>query len=139
MKLQVKLSQPLAKTPSKAYSSDAAFDLYTPVDFTLLSGETKTVNLGVHFNIPEGWYGQVAGRSSLAKHGIAILGGVVDSGYTGPVHAIFVNHGGSREFKQGDRVAQIIFLPVPRAEIEIVEEFQTTTSRGDGGFGSTGK
>jgi dUTP pyrophosphatase len=140
MRLPVRLTLPEAKLPTKAHPEDAAYDLYSPLDFTLSKGQTITVNLGVHFSIPKGWYGQIAGRSSLAKAGCTVLGGVVDSGYTGPVHAILVNLGHEdRAFKQGDRIAQIIILPVAQADIELVAEFERTTNRGDGGFGSSGR
>lgn len=134
----MKLSLPESKLPTKAHPFDAAFDLYCPSGFRLEKGQTLAVNTGVHFGIPQGWYGQVAGRSSLGKVGITVLGGVVDSGYTGPVHAILTNLGDDYEFKQGDRIAQIIFLPVLQAELRLVEDLGSTT-RGDGGFGSSGR
>lgn len=134
----MKLSLPSAKLPTKAHPFDAAFDLYSPKDFTLGGGKTITVNTGVHFGIPQGWYGQVAGRSSLGKNGITVFGGVVDSGYTGPIHVVLANIGDDHDFKQGDRIAQILFLPVLEATFRLVEDLDST-SRGDNGFGSSGR
>jgi dUTP pyrophosphatase len=139
MRIPIKLSCKTAKIPTKAHSTDAGFDLYTPIGFSLGPSEITVVNLGIHLAIPEGWYGQVACRSSLARSGITTLGGVVDSGYTGPVHVVLVNLSHEAKcFNEGDRIAQLILLPVVQANLELVSELEQT-ARGERGFGSTGK
>ncbi len=100
------------------------------------------VPTGLVFEIPAGYEGQVRPRSGLAaKHQVGILNspGTIDSDYRGEVKVILTNFG-KEDFviHRGDRIAQMVFAPVVRARIEIVDSLKKT-GRGAGGFGHTGK
>lgn len=96
---------------------------------------------GLHFEIPEGFEGQIRPRSGLAlRHGITMVNtpGTIDSDYRGEVALILVNLGSeSVHLSQGERVAQMVIAPVVRAEVVPVASLDSTI-RGEGGFGSTG-
>jgi len=99
------------------------------------------VSTGVAVAIPHGFVGLVAPRSGLAaRHGISVVNGpgVVDSGYRGELTVILINHGPEAvAIERGERVAQLVVVPVEQQNFVEVEELPDT-SRGDGGFGSTG-
>ena len=121
--------------PYKAHRYDAVFDLYAK-DTQLIYGNTL-VDTGVHMAIPSGYVGLVFPRSSMSKRNFITFTGVIDSGYTG---AIKVNFKRSRfsikKIKAGDRIAQIVIVPVPEFKLQVGE--MPKTERGCGGFGSTG-
>lgn len=147
LELKVRKLHPEAKLPTKAYASDAAFDLYVCKVGSWTTGRgVYVLKTGIAVEIPEGYYGQIACRSSLGKVGYAVLGGVIDSSYRGEVSVMLtrvnevpldylspMNH-----FRPGDRVAQLLILPVPQVVIVEVDEL-SDSERGEGGFGSTGK
>ena len=97
---------------------------------------------GIAVAIPEGHVGMVAPRSGLAaRQAISVVNGpgIVDAGFRGEVHAILINHGTDAvDFERGDRIAQLVVVPIPGIELEEVDELPDT-SRGSGGFGSTGQ
>ena len=97
------------------------------------------VSTGVAVKIPVGYYGRVASRSGLAvKNTIEVGAGVIDSDYRGEVKVLLRNLGSQQfEFKSGDRIAQLIIEKIETPEVEEVTDLDVT-SRGDGGFGSTG-
>lgn len=129
-----------------AYQTDhaAGMDLHAAVtdDVTIAPGEVVAVPTGLRVEIPHGYEGQVRGRSGLAaKHAIGVPNapGTIDSDYRGEVKVLLVNWGRAPfVVKRGERIAQLVVAPVARAAIEIVDEL-TTTARGDGGFGHTGR
>jgi dUTP pyrophosphatase len=125
-----------------AYGSAAAAgaDLRAAEDVTLGPGERTAVATGLHVAIPPGHVGLVWPRSGLAvKHGLDTLAGVVDSDYRGEVRVVLVNHGRDPVvLARGDRIAQLLIQRVERADFKRVESLETT-SRGTGGFGSTGR
>jgi len=128
-----------AEVPTKAHEEDAGFDLYSPVNFKVMPQSKTKINLEFGLSIPKGFYGQMKDRSSLANKDLHVLGGVIDSGYQGPVQLILWNLGHeARRFDVGDKVAQLVILPVPSMTMKQVDSFDTTTQRGTGGFGSTG-
>ncbi len=96
---------------------------------------------GIAVAIPEGHTGLVAPRSGLAaRHGISVVNGpgVVDAGYRGEINVILINHGTAPlELKRGDRIAQLVVTPVVLPELVEVDELPEST-RGAGGFGSSG-
>jgi dUTP pyrophosphatase len=100
------------------------------------------VPTGVAVAIPEGFAGLVTPRSGLAvKHGVGIVNspGLVDSGYRGELTVLLVNHGDSPlKILRGDRIGQLVVVPVANQEFEIVDELPDSV-RGEGGFGSTGR
>jgi dUTP pyrophosphatase len=139
MKIKFKRLDKDAQLPTRATEGAAGFDIYCNGFYTIAPSVRCLLDTGIAMAIPEGWCGFVMPRSGLAaKHGIDRLAGLIDSDYRGEVKVSLINHGESPvEFKKGDRIAQIIFVPVMLASCE-VEEFEDT-ERGAGGFGSTGK
>ena len=107
--------------------------------FVLMPGERRLIKTGVSVEMPEGMWAEIRGRSGLAyKHGIAILGGVIDSDYRGDIGVIMLNTSGSPySINHGDRIAQLIFAHYSRATFHTVEELGAS-DRGEKGFGSTG-
>jgi len=129
-------------TPAHAHPGDGGVDLYARADTLLEPGGREMVPTGVAVAIPEGFAGLVTPRSGLAvKHGVGIVNspGLVDSGYRGELTILLVNHGDS-PFKilRGDRIGQLVVVPVADQEFEIVDELPDSV-RGEGGFGSTGR
>ena len=129
-------NKPAYQTPGSAGA-----DLVSAEDVAIPPGKWLAVGTGMHLEIPKGFAGYVCPRSGLAlKSGISVLNapGIIDSDYRGEVKVVLVNHSSLRyNVKKGDRIAQILFVPVVQAQLTSVEEV-TSTQRGEGGFGSTG-
>ena len=127
--------------PHYATEGSAGMDVVSAEDVTLKPGERHAVATGLSMAIPLGYEIQVRPRSGLAlKHGITVPNtpGTIDSDYRGELKAILINHGTEPfAINRGDRVAQLVLAPVTQAVWEEVEELDETT-RGAGGFGSTG-
>lgn len=108
----------------------------------LAAGARALIPTGLKFEIPQGYEVQIRPRSGLAlKHGVTLVNapGTIDSDYRGEVGMILINHGNEPfRITHGERVAQMVFAKVTRCEITEVTSL-TTTERGAGGFGSTGK
>ena len=137
MKFRVMLDEN-AKMPTKAHDTDAGFDLYTPQRFIIRSGSSAIIDTGVHIEIPKGYVGFLKSKSGLnVKHGITGEG-VIDAGYTGSIVAKLYNDGEPIVFEEGQKIIQIVFLPIPEVELELTDSFEQT-ERGDNGFGSSGK
>lgn len=129
-----------AKLPNHAHYLDAGYDLYTPKKAFVPAHSDAVIDTGVHFEIPQGYYGKLESKSGLnVKSGIVCLGGVIDSGYTGSVKVKLYNLSDDDYiFDAGDKVVQIIFQPCLSPELKPVEQF-ADSERGEDGFGSTGK
>lgn len=127
--------------PSRAHASDAGLDLRAAEAFILGPGERRMVPAGVAVAIPDGHVGLVAPRSGLgAKYGVTLANsvGVIDAGYRGELKMPLVNHGdGKVEFQRGDRIAQLLIMPIALPDVRVVDELPDG-DRGHGGFGSTG-
>lgn len=120
----------------------AGMDLQAAVGGTIAPLDWMVVPTGIALEIPYGYEGQVRPRSGLAaKHGVTVLNapGTLDPDYRGEVGVILLNMNRDAPFtfKQGDRIAQIVFTPAARAELELVEALYET-ARGEGAYGSTG-
>ena len=127
--------------PSRGSDGSAGYDLYAVKDFIVDQQSGRTiVGTGIGIHVPNGTYGRVAPRSGLAvKKGIDVGAGVIDEDYTGEVKILLFNFGDSvYEGKKGDRIAQLIIERIETPEIIEVSKLGDT-SRGTGGFGSTGK
>lgn len=139
--VRVKLLSGDARVPAKAHSGDAGWDIFASEAAEVGPGETKIIKTGIALEIPSGWYGQIKSRSGLGAKGLIVTAGVVDSGYRGEVGVVVVNGNrgpeGSFSFRPGDKIAQMVFLPVPDVEINLTESLNGSV-RGQGGFGSTG-
>lgn len=127
--------------PTRAHDTDAGLDLYVPEGQGCLvrRGAVYTIDLGIRVAIPDGYYGQLALRSSAGAKGLAIPhgAGVIDSGYRGDLKVLVVALAEPVLVASGERICQLIILPLPHvdAEIGVVDD---STDRGKGGFGSTG-
>ena len=141
MTLRFKRVHPDAKLPAYARPGDAGMDLRSVEDVVVPRFGRALVKTGLVMMLPPGYEAQVRPRSGLAlKHGVTVLNtpGTIDSGYRGEVGVILANFGDSDfHVAKGDRVAQLVVVPVTQAEIvetNVIDE----TDRGAGGFGSTG-
>lgn len=139
MKLKVKRISPEAKLPDYGHPDDAGLDLYSCEATVIRPGEVKAVATGLKMAIPPGLVGLIWDKSGLSLRRVHRLAGVVDSGYRGEVKVVLINLG-QEDFKitAGMKIAQMLIQPVERAIVEEVEELEPT-SRGEGGFGSTGQ
>lgn len=144
MKLKVKRLPHCFELPSYATKGSSGLDLYASIDdaLILMPGHRLTVPTGIIVEIPDGYEGQIRPRSGLAvKHGISVLNtpGTIDSDYRGEIKVILINLGKEKfVVKRGDRIAQLVIVPVVKVELEEVEDVDFNTERGIGGFGSTG-
>ncbi len=131
-----------AQIPAYAQPGDAGADLRSAEALVIGPGERALVSTGVRFALPEGYVAFVVPRSGLAvKHGISVVNspGTIDAGYRGEIKVPLINHDlhDSFEIAPGDRIAQLIVMPVSRAVFVPVAELSESV-RGEGGFGSTG-
>lgn len=128
--------------PGYAHLGDAGADLVTTVDVVLGPGERALVPTGIAIALPLGYAAFVHPRSGLAaRHGLSIVNtpGTIDAGYRGEIKVILVNLDRTEPvtLARGDRIAQLVIQRVEQAELCEVEELPDS-SRGAGGFGSTG-
>jgi dUTP pyrophosphatase len=131
-----------ASLPEQAHPGDAGLDLRSVMDIEVKPGERVMVRTGLAVAIPDGHAGLVLPRSGLAsRHGLTLSNapGLIDAGYRGEVVCAVVNldREGSVSIARGDRIAQLVIVEVPDVRPEWVEELPPST-RGEGGFGSTG-
>jgi dUTP pyrophosphatase len=129
--------------PTYAKGGDAGADIYSRIDITLAPGERALVPTGIAIALPDGFVALVHPRSGLAiKHGVTMVNapGTVDAAYRGELQCILINHDPAQSvtFQRGDRIAQLVFQRVERADFIEVESLPGS-GRGDGGFGSTGR
>lgn len=128
-----------AYMPTRGHKTDAGLDLRTPKAVTVPAYGSVTVDTGVHVALPHGCAGLLVSKSGLnVKRGITSTG-LIDEGYTGSIVVKLYNHGGEDSaFEAGDKVSQLVVLPVACEPLEQVSAFKAT-ERGDNGFGSTGR
>ncbi|MBK8171876.1 MAG: dUTP diphosphatase [Sandaracinaceae bacterium] len=146
--MQVFILRPgLASIPAYATDGAAGLDLAAALDapLTLQPGERRAVPTGLSIALPRGHEGQVRPRSGLSsKHGVTCVNspGTLDEDYRGEVAVLLINLGQvAHTIQPGDRIAQLVVAPVTRVAVSEVATADAlgTTSRGDGGFGSTGR
>jgi dUTP pyrophosphatase len=138
MELKVKRIHKDAKLPLYGHKGDAGLDLFSRVDCVLAAGEVKPIQTGITVAIPRGYVGLIWDKSGISLQGVHRFAGVVDAGYRGEVQVVMANLGrGPYEIKKGMKIAQMLIQPI--MEVKVVEsEELDDTSRGEGGFGSTG-
>lgn len=141
LKVLVKRIHPDAKLPRYEHDGDAGVDLYAIDDVVLKPGARALVPTGLQISFPRGYEAQIRPKSGLAlKSGLSVLNtpGTVDHGYRGEVGVIAVNLGHDEiVIKKGSKIAQMVFNKIEEAEFTESDELDKT-SRGCGGFGSTG-
>nr|AAU82484.1 dUTPase [uncultured archaeon GZfos17G11] len=143
-KIKVKVKQIVKNVPLPAYQTEDAsgLDLYAAIGDPILiqPGEIKLIPTGIMLSIPSGYEGQIRPRSGIAlKYGITVLNtpGTIDADYRGEVNIILINMGKQTfRINSGDRIAQLVFNRVIKAEFELAEELDKTQRNG-GGFGHT--
>lgn len=128
-----------AYMPSRGHKTDAGLDLRTPKAVTVPAYESVAVDTGVHVALPHGCAGILVSKSGLnVKHGITSTG-LIDEGYTGSIVVNLSNNKGEDyAFEAGDKISQLVVIPVVCEPLEQVSVFNAT-ERGDNGFGSTGR
>jgi dUTP pyrophosphatase len=141
--LGIRLLRPDAAFPARAYPGDAGLDLSSCERIELGPGERTIVSTGIAVAIPRGYAGFVQPRSGLAaRHGIAVVNspGLVDSGYRGEIKVVLLNTDRTETFRAepGERIAQLVVLPVPALELVELDELPVT-ERGARGFGSSSR
>ena len=139
MELKVKKIQRDVKLPQYGHKGDAGLDLFSSVDFVLAEGQVEAIPTGIKIAVPEGYVGLVWDKSGVSLRGVHRLAGVIDSGYRGEVKVVMINL--SHEafvIERGMKIAQMLVQPIAKVDIVEVDNLDET-SRGEGGFGSTGK
>jgi dUTP pyrophosphatase len=141
--LPVLLLDERAVLPARAHAGDAGLDLVSVESVELPPGGRARVRTGIAIELPDGHAGLVVPRSGLAaRHGVTVLNapGLIDAGYRGEVAVLLVNtdRDAAYRIEAGDRIAQLVVVPVALAEPQAVAGL-TASARGEGGFGSTGR
>lgn len=128
-----------AYMPSRGHSTDAGLDLRTPKAVTVPAYGSVSVDTGVHVALPHGCAGLLVSKSGLnVRHDITSTG-LIDEGYTGSIVVkLYNNGGGDYRLDAGDKITQLVVVPVVCESLERVSAFNAT-ERGDNGFGSTGR
>lgn len=136
--IMVKLDEG-AKMPTRAHSTDAGYDIYARETQIVEAKGSAKFDTGVHIEIPTGYVGMLKSKSGLnVNHGITSEG-VIDAGYTGSIVAkLYNNSGYDYKVNAGDKITQLVIMPIITPELLEVDELGDT-ERGNGGFGSTGK
>jgi len=139
MELKIQRIHKDAKLPLYQHKGDAGLDIFSSVDCVLEAGEVKPVPTGIRMAVPDGYVGLVWDKSGISLRGVHRLAGVIDSGYRGEVRVVMVNLGNEAfVIEKGMKIAQLLVQPVTEVKVVEAEELETT-SRGEEGFGSTGK
>ena len=134
--MKIKLINFNGHAPVRAHDNDAGADVFAPKDQIIIPGQICKLPLGFGLILPDGMAGYIFPRSSLSAEGIVCELPPIDSGYRGEVHAIISNVGNrAYEIKKGDRIGQLIIMPV------VIPEFtnEESAERGVGAFGSSGR
>lgn len=142
MRLAVRRLDPAAKLPLRAHDDDAGYDLHALEPVSLQPGERTLVRTGIAIELPLRHAGLVVPRSGLAaRHGIALVNapGLIDYGYRGELKVLLLNTDREVAFEvaAGDRIAQLVVIPVAAPDIVEVDAL-AASKRGEGGFGSSG-
>lgn len=139
MQIKIKRLNPDIKLPNYAHPGDVGMDVYATEEVTIPPGEHRFIHHGFAMEFPEGYAAIVKDKSSISKAGLHAIGGVFDAGYRGEYNSnIFNLSSESYTFEKGDKVSQIVIVPVALADVVEVNEL-SDSARGLGAFGSTGK
>ena len=132
-----------AKSPTRAHESDAGFDFYASDDYSIRVGGESVYSVvyptGIAVEIPPGYFGAMFPRSSIRDIGLSLCNsvGVIDSGYRGEIMFSFYEVG-FKKYQAGDKIGQLVILPLPQVELVEVDEL-SASDRGEKGLGSTGR
>lgn len=125
--------------PTRAHATDAGLDIYSPYAAKVPAGGSAIINSGVHIELPAGTVGMLKSKSGLNVNHDLTTEGVIDEGYNGSIVVKIYNHGETPyQVQQGDKITQLVVLPILTPELEQVKVL-SDTERGAKGFGSTGR
>lgn len=129
-----------AYEPVRVHETDAGLDLRAKVGQIVPAKESAIFETGVHVQLPKGTAGLLVSKSGLnVKHGITSTG-LIDEGYTGEIIVKLYNHSGwDYMVKAGDKISQLVVIPVCYEPVELVDELDQESDRGSNGFGSSGR
>lgn len=140
LRVKIKKNHPDAILPKYAHGGDAGIDLFSNEDFELKNNVRDAVPTGISVEIPKGYVGLIWDKSGIAtKEGIKTIGGVIDSTFRGELKIAVINLSGKTyKFLKGHKIAQMLVQKIESVEIIEVDKLSDTT-RGDKGYGSSGK
>lgn len=126
--------------PTRAHAHDAGLDLYAQEGRIIEAKESAIFDTGVHVLIPEGYVGLLMSKSGLnVKYGLTSEG-VVDASYTGSIVVkLYNNSGFDYHVRKGDKISQLLIVPIDTPSLIQVNDFAEKTERGSNGFGSSGR
>lgn len=137
--MKIKLDEG-AYIPTRAHSTDAGLDLYAKETKDIPAGQSAVFDTGVHIQLPPSTAGVLISKSGLNVNHDLTSTGLIDEGYDGSIAVKLYNHGGAPyTVVAGDKISQLVIVPVVYADVELVEDFGVQTARGSNGFGSSGK
>lgn len=129
-----------ARVPTRAHEYDAGYDLYSREEKFVPAHGSAVFDTGVHVAIPKGTAGLLVAKSGLNTRCDITSTGLIDAGYTGSIRVKLYNHGNVPYMVYaGDKISQLVIIPVFTPPFEIVNEFSEKGERGDNGFGSSGR
>ena len=136
--MKIKLDEG-AFTPVKAYSKDGGIDLRAMHGQRIMPDSSAVFHTGVHVELPPGTCGLLVSKSGLNVNNMITSTGLIDEGFTGEIKVRLYNHGeDSYLVSAGDKITQLVLLPVVHEDIEIVDHIEGG-ERGDNGYGSSGR
>nr|DAZ56829.1 MAG TPA: dUTPase [Caudoviricetes sp.] len=128
-----------AHMPERAHDTDAGIDLRTPKKVTVPAHGSTVIDTGVHVELPHGCAGLLVSKSGLNVNHSILTDGLIDEGYSGSVKVKIYNHGSNDwTFEAGDKVTQLVVVPVRYPDVQVVQSIDGG-ERGNDGFGSTGR
>lgn len=137
--LRVKRLHEEAIIPTRTHSTDAGLDLYACNEMLIQPFTTVKISTNLAVDVSPGYVGLVRDRSSVSLKGLKVNAGVVDAGYRGVLQIVLVNVGKEERYiNKGDKIAQLLIVPIATPLVEEVMEFTDETDRGAKGFGSSG-
>lgn len=138
--LKVKRLDPRAQLPVRAHSDDCGLDIFTLEGAILKPSEGKMFRTGIAGQFVPGYVGMLTDRSSMAKRGFKLAGGIIDPHFTSELKVMLRNiTNGDLTVQEGERIAQLLIIPISNPEIIEVFEIEETGPRGQNGFGSSGR
>ena len=126
--------------PERAYKNDAGYDLRAIEEGMIPAHSFKLFNTGVHIQLPKDTCGMMISKSGLNCYEGTQSTGLIDEGYTGAIKVALYNHTDSDKWiRRGDKISQIVIVPILKPILSIVDEFDVESDRGNKGFGSSGR
>ena len=139
MEMKAKKIHKDAKLPSYGHVGDAGLDLFSVMECVLKGGEARAISTGIQVAIPDGYVGLIWDKSGISLKNIHLLAGVIDSGYRGEIKVVMTNLSTEAfSIEKGMKIAQMLIQPIVKVKV-VDSEVLDETTRGENGFGSTGK